>query len=259
MATQILLARVNARSTAVRAPRLEGYPSSAPGMKIATWNVNGIRARASQVRDWLERERPDVVCLQELKAEVAQIPEECRLAEYHAYWHGRKGYSGVSLQIRKELVAADPVYSHPPFDVESRIVQVELGRLVIASVYVPNGGKDYPAKLNFLTRLTDWARQLHAEARDRLLRARATLRDALIVAQPRGIVTRPGSRRTTSASAPGAPGASRPLPLLRESRPCNAATRARAASHPRSWPGRPAPPVPRPRTGVRRAPPRDVD
>ena len=42
-------------------------------MKVATWNVNGIRARASQVREWLERERPDVVCLQELKAEPAQI------------------------------------------------------------------------------------------------------------------------------------------------------------------------------------------
>src|SRR5438128_11255684 len=111
----------------------------------------------------------DVVCLQELKAEPAQIPEECRLAEYHAYWHGRKGYSGVSLLIRKELLAGDPLYSHPPFDVESRIVQVELGRLVIASVYVPNGGKDYPAKLNFLTRLTDWARQLHAEGRELLL------------------------------------------------------------------------------------------
>src|SRR5207249_26229 len=63
----------------------------------------------------------------------------------------------------------DPVYSHPPFDVESRIVQVELGRLVIATVYVPNGGRDYPAKLNFLTRLTDWARQLHAEGRELVL------------------------------------------------------------------------------------------
>src|SRR5256712_7874814 len=138
-------------------------------MKVATWNVNGIRARASQVREWLERERPDVVCLQELKAEPAQIPEECRHADYHAYWHGRKGYSGVSLLIRKEQCAGDPLYSHPPLDVESRIVQVELGRLVIASVYVPNGGKDYPAKLNFLTRLTDWARQLHAEGRELVL------------------------------------------------------------------------------------------
>src|SRR5437588_544088 len=98
------------------------------GMNVATWNVNGIRARASQVREWLGRERPDVVCLQELKAEPAQIPEECRLAEYHAYWHGRKGYSGVSLLIRKDLFAGDLVYSHPPFDFGSRLVQVELGR-----------------------------------------------------------------------------------------------------------------------------------
>src|SRR3989449_2464007 len=138
-------------------------------MKVATWNVNGIRARASQVREWRGRERADVGCLQALKAEPAQIPEECRLAEYHAYWHGRKGYSGVSLLIRKELLAGDPVYSHPPFDFESRIVQVELGRLVIASVYVPNGGQDYPAELDFLTRLTDWARQVPAQGRARLL------------------------------------------------------------------------------------------
>lgn len=138
-------------------------------MKVVTWNVNGIRARATQVREWLERERPDVVCLQELKAEVAQIPEVCNLAQYHAYWHGRKAYSGVSLLIRRELVAGDPVFGHPPFDVESRIVQVELGDQVIASVYVPNGGKDYAAKLQFLARLTDWARQLRAEGRELLV------------------------------------------------------------------------------------------
>src|SRR2546426_3245612 len=99
-------------------------------MKVATWNVNGIRARASQVREWLGRERPDVVCLQELKAEPAQIPEECRLAEDHAYWHGRKGYSGVSLVICKEVLARGPPYSHPPVHVGSRIGPVEVGRLV---------------------------------------------------------------------------------------------------------------------------------
>ena len=138
-------------------------------MKIATWNVNGIRARAAQVQEWMERERPDVVCLQELKAEAVQIPEQCQPSEYHAYWHCRKAYSGVSLLARKELFDGDPHYSHPPFDIESRIVQVERGDLVIASVYVPNGGKDYPAKLNFLTRLIDWVRQLHAEGRSLLL------------------------------------------------------------------------------------------
>ncbi len=138
-------------------------------VKVATWNVNGIRARAAQVREWVERERPDVVCLQELKAELAQIPDECRFADYHAYWHSLKGYSGVSLQIRTELFPGDPVFSHPPFDMESRIVQVELGALIIASVYVPNGGKDYPAKLGFLTQLTDWARRLTAEGRELLV------------------------------------------------------------------------------------------
>jgi exodeoxyribonuclease-3 len=138
-------------------------------MKLGTWNVNGIRARASQLREWLERERPDVVCLQELKAESGQIPELCKLEAYHAYWHCCKGYSGVSLQLRKELFTAEPVYSHPPFDMESRIVQAEHGDLVVASVYVPNGGKDYSAKLDFLTRLTDWVRRLHDEGRSLVL------------------------------------------------------------------------------------------
>ena len=119
-------------------------------MKVATWNVNGIRARASQVEEWMNREQPDVVCLQELKAELAQVPEVVHRPDYHAFWHCCKGYSGVSLQLRKAMFPAEPVYSHPPFDFESRIVQVEVGDLVIASMYVPNGGKDYPAKLAFL-------------------------------------------------------------------------------------------------------------
>jgi exodeoxyribonuclease-3 len=135
-------------------------------MNIATWNVNGIRARAAQFREWLDRERPDIVCLQELKAETNQIPEECKSPDYHAYWHARKGYSGVSLQVRKDLLAVDPVFSHPPFDYESRIVLAELGNLVIASVYVPNGGKDYAAKLAFVNRLIEWSRALGGDGRE---------------------------------------------------------------------------------------------
>src|SRR5216684_163274 len=119
-------------------------------MKIATWNVNGIRARQAQLREWLERDRPDVVCLQELKAEAAQVPEQVKFQDYHAYWHGLRAYSGVSLHIRKGLFDAEPAFSHPEFDMESRIVQAEVGRLVLASVYVPNGGKDYEAKLGFM-------------------------------------------------------------------------------------------------------------
>ena len=139
------------------------------GVKIATWNVNGIRARAAQFCEWLARERPDVVCLQELKATAAQIPAECNVVDYHAFWHTLKGYSGVSLHVRKDLFAVDPLFGHPPFDMESRIVQVEHGNLVIASVYVPNGGKDYAAKLDFVRKLIDWTRRLHAEGRDLIL------------------------------------------------------------------------------------------
>jgi len=73
------------------------------------------------------------------------------------------------LHVRRDLFAVDPVFSHPPFDMESRIVQVEHGNLIIASVYVPNGGKDYPAKLDFVTKLAAWTRQLHAEGRDLIL------------------------------------------------------------------------------------------
>jgi len=135
-------------------------------MKIASWNVNGIRAREAQPCDWIERDRPDVVCLQELKAEPAQVPERCKLGDYHAYWHGQKGYSGVSLHIRKALLESDPEFAHPEFDMETRIVQVAFGNHVFASVYVPNGGKDYEAKIRFLNGLAGWARRLHEEGRD---------------------------------------------------------------------------------------------
>jgi exodeoxyribonuclease-3 len=134
-------------------------------VKIATWNVNGIRARTAQLCEWVARERPDIICLQELKAEIAQIPLECHFADYHSYWHCFKAYSGVSLHIRKDVPTAEPRFSHPGFDMESRIVQAEMDDLIVASVYVPNGGKDFPAKLQFVSAMTDWARQLRAEGR----------------------------------------------------------------------------------------------
>jgi len=137
-------------------------------MKIATWNVNGIRAREAQLCDWLERDRPDVLCLQEIKARPDQVPDRCKLADYHAFWHGAGGYSGVSLHLRRELLDA-PQFVHPEFDIETRIVQVALDNLVLASVYVPNGGKDYGAKLRFLESMVEWVRALGQDGRDLIL------------------------------------------------------------------------------------------
>jgi exodeoxyribonuclease III len=138
-------------------------------VKIATWNVNGIRARQAQFCEWLARDRPDVVCLQELKAEPAQIPEVCKVADYHAFWHGMRAYSGVSLHIRKGAFETEPVFSHPAFDMESRIVQAELGNLVVASVYVPNGNKDYAAKIEFVKRLIAWAGGFAGQGKELIL------------------------------------------------------------------------------------------
>ncbi|MGH9309968.1 MAG: exodeoxyribonuclease III [Vicinamibacterales bacterium] len=132
-------------------------------MKIATWNVNGIRARQAQVQEWVERERPDVVCLQEIKASSDQVPAAlCEMEGYWCYWHGEKGYSGVGLHVSRSVAPARPDFSHPDFDYENRIVVVQLAGVTVASVYVPNGGKDFPAKMRFLDALDCFATDLQA-------------------------------------------------------------------------------------------------
>jgi len=128
-------------------------------MRIATWNVNGIRARQGQVQEWVAREQPDVLCLQEIKAAQDQVPAAlCEVEGYWCYWHGGKGYSGVALHVRKEAFPERPVFSHPAFDFETRIVLARLGRLTVGSVYVPNGGKDFLAKMRFLEAMDEYSR-----------------------------------------------------------------------------------------------------
>ncbi len=137
---------------------------------VATWNVNGLRARSEQFLAWLARDRPSVVCLQEIKASPAQLSEEiCSLEGYWCYWHGAGGYSGVGLNLRRDLFPQEPVFGHPAFDHETRIVAAEVGDLVIASVYVPNGGKDFAAKLTFLEKLRDWAGEVHGQGKRLLI------------------------------------------------------------------------------------------
>jgi exodeoxyribonuclease-3 len=139
-------------------------------MKIATWNVNGIRARQAEVQTWVERDRPDIVCLQEIKAASDQVPAAlCEMEGYWCYWHGAKGYSGVAMHLRRDTFPDRPDFSHPSFDFENRIVVVSRGDLVVASVYVPNGGKDFEAKMRFLRAMEDYAAKLGAEGRQLVL------------------------------------------------------------------------------------------
>jgi exodeoxyribonuclease-3 len=128
-------------------------------MKVVTWNVNGIRARELQVLELLDTHAPDVVCLQELKAAPEQMPISLAApAGYATYWHGHKGYSGVGLLLKTATFGETAGFSHPDFDHETRIVEAATPKFSVASVYVPNGGKDFAAKLAFLGAMELWAK-----------------------------------------------------------------------------------------------------
>lgn len=132
-------------------------------MRIATWNVNGLRAREGEVHDWVRIEQPDVLCLQEIKASIHQVPVSlAALDGYWWYWHGNGGYSGVALALSKAAVPVQPRFFHPEFDHENRIVCAELDDVILASIYVPNGGKDFPAKMRFLEAMERFVSGAHA-------------------------------------------------------------------------------------------------
>jgi len=132
-------------------------------MKIATWNVNGIRARQDEVAAFVAREQPDVLCLQEIKAGADHIPKAVSgIPGYWGYFHGHKGYSGVALLIRKEIAPDRPLFVHPEFDHETRIAAAMVAGVLIASIYVPNGGKDFAAKVRFLEAMAAYARSQRA-------------------------------------------------------------------------------------------------
>jgi exodeoxyribonuclease-3 len=139
-------------------------------LKVTTCNVNGIRARESELVAWIERERPDVICLQEIKASPDKVPATLyNLPGYHCYWHGHKGYSGVGLHLSRATFPQAPEFAHPAFDHETRIVTARIPQLVIASIYVPNGGKDFEAKLRFLAALEQFAADAEQQGTQLLL------------------------------------------------------------------------------------------
>jgi len=139
-------------------------------VKITTWNVNGIRARAAEVERWLDTERPDVLCLQEVKARPEQVPMVLAARDdYWSCWHGAGGYSGVAVLVRREFASTSLCMEHPTFDMEQRVASVQVQGLEVLSVYVPNGGKDYQAKLQFLDALGNYAAEAQRAGRSVVL------------------------------------------------------------------------------------------
>ena len=136
-------------------------------MKIATFNVNGVNGRLPVLMRWLAEAKPDVVCLQELKASDEKFPEPAiREAGYRALWHGQKNWNGVAILAR----GCEPVITHTtlpgdPADTQSRYIEAAVNGVLIGTLYAPNGnpqpGPKFKYKLAWMQRLLAHAAELY--------------------------------------------------------------------------------------------------
>ncbi|MEO8629107.1 MAG: exodeoxyribonuclease III [Betaproteobacteria bacterium] len=136
-------------------------------IKLATFNVNGIRSRLPHLLQWLDKESPDIVCLQELKALDASFPiGEIRDAGYGAIWHGQRSWNGVAILAKGD----DPIESRrglpgDPSDDHSRYIEAAVQGIIIGCLYLPNGnpqpGPKFDYKLKWFERLIEHAKGLY--------------------------------------------------------------------------------------------------
>jgi len=131
-------------------------------MRIATWNVNSVRARLDRLVAWLGRHAPDVVCLQELKVTDADFPREpLEALGWKAVTHGQKTYNGVAILAREEPVDVTRGLDDGDPDPEARLIAATVKGVRVISAYVPNGkevgSEKWAYKLRWLGRLQVWA------------------------------------------------------------------------------------------------------
>ena len=138
-------------------------------MIIATYNVNGINGRLPVLLRWLQEQKPDIVCLQELKAPQEKYPlDAIAAAGYTSIWHGQKSWNGVAILSRSETpVELRRVLPGDPEDMHSRYIEAMVGDLRIACLYLPNGnpapGPKFDYKLQWFSRLQAHAAELIAQ------------------------------------------------------------------------------------------------
>jgi exodeoxyribonuclease-3 len=137
-------------------------------MKIATYNVNGVNGRLPVLLRWLEETKPDIACLQELKAPQENFPEQAiKDLGYNVIWHGQKSWNGVAI-LSKEAPITERCRVLPgdPQDEHSRYIEAEINGIIIGCLYLPNGnpapGPKFDYKLKWFERLTAHAAELLA-------------------------------------------------------------------------------------------------
>jgi exodeoxyribonuclease-3 len=143
-------------------------------MRVTTYNLNGIRARLPRLLEWLEREKSDVVCLQELKCADESLPiADIEAAGYGAVWHGQKGFNGVAILARGAAPELRRVgLPGDPDDEQSRYIEAVVGGVVVASIYLPNGNPIGTEKFDYKLR---WLERLRAHAAELLASERPTI------------------------------------------------------------------------------------
>lgn len=140
-----------------------------PQMKIATFNVNNINRRLPNLLQWLKMAKPNVVCLQELKAADKEFPQAAiARAGYHAVWRGQKTWNGVAILSRgAEPIVTRTALPGDPADTQSRYLEAAVDGVLIGSIYLPNGnpqpGPKFEYKLAWFRRLQTHARKLLRE------------------------------------------------------------------------------------------------
>jgi exodeoxyribonuclease-3 len=121
-------------------------------MKLASWNVNGIRAaHRSGFLDWFEKEAADIVCLQETKAYLEQLDQELHHpGGYHSFWHSaeKAGYSGVAIYSKSEPLSVRNGIGIPEIDREGRVLVAEYPKFTLLNCYFPNSQRDH-ARLGY--------------------------------------------------------------------------------------------------------------
>lgn len=138
-------------------------------MRIATYNVNGVNGRLPVLLRWLNETKPDIVCLQELKAPQEKFPEEAITnAGYKAIWHGQKSWNGVAILSRgADIQEIRRVLPGDPEDEHSRYIEAQVNGIRIGCLYLPNGnpapGPKFDYKLRWFDRFTAHSAELLKE------------------------------------------------------------------------------------------------
>lgn len=138
-------------------------------MKIASFNINGIKARLPRLLEWLQETRPNVACLQEIKAMDENFPAtEFEEIGYRAIWHGQKSFNGVAiLSDGTEPVEIRRGLDGEPEDDQARYLEAEVSGVRIACIYLPNGnpqpGPKFDYKLRWMKRLRERMQAISAE------------------------------------------------------------------------------------------------